>query len=140
MVRKLATLHEAWDPQRFPYVKDLEHHYESWLRERAADARSLLLVAEKPDKQIIGVAIATVETNLPIYSLREYGLLHDVWVEEDYRHEGVARQLTMLVIERFKAMGVKQVRLETAALNDIARDLFVSCGFRLSTVEMHLDL
>jgi ribosomal protein S18 acetylase RimI-like enzyme len=48
--------------------------------------------------------------------------------------------MTMLAIERFRAMGATQVRLETAAANDPARKLFESCGFRSATIEMLLEL
>jgi RimJ/RimL family protein N-acetyltransferase len=43
-------------------------------------------------------------------------------------------------IEYFKLMEVKQIRLDTAAANDAARRLFDSCGFRLSTTEMLIEL
>jgi ribosomal protein S18 acetylase RimI-like enzyme len=61
-------------------------------------------------------------------------------VEEEYRHEGIARQMVMLAVERFKATGARQVRLDTAAPNEAARKLFASCGFRPSTTEMLLEL
>ena len=35
---------------------------------------------------------------------------------------------------------IKQIRLETAAANEAARALFRSCGFRVSTVEMTLEI
>jgi ribosomal protein S18 acetylase RimI-like enzyme len=48
--------------------------------------------------------------------------------------------MTMLAIEKFREMGVKQIRLDTAAKNDAARALFASCGFRASTTEMLLEM
>ena len=66
--------------------------------------------------------------------------MHDVWVEEDYRHEGIGRQMAMLAIERFRDIGVTQVRLETAAANEPARKLFASCGFRIASNEMMVEL
>jgi ribosomal protein S18 acetylase RimI-like enzyme len=63
-----------------------------------------------------------------------------VWVEEDYRHEGLARQMTMLALEKFRAIGVGQIRLETAAANEAARSLFASCGFRAASTEMLAEI
>lgn len=140
MVGKLARLHESWDPQRYPYLADIEQRYDRWLRARAADARSVFLVAELPGGRIIGFAVATIDSNIPIYRVTEYAFLHDLWIEDDYRNEGTARQMTMLLIERFKQMNVKQIRLETAFANEAARALFESCGFRTSSIEMLLDL
>jgi ribosomal protein S18 acetylase RimI-like enzyme len=47
--------------------------------------------------------------------------------------------MTMLAIERFQSMGIRQIRLEIAHANEAARALFASCGFRASAVEMLLD-
>ena len=84
--------------------------------------------------------IGTVEKELPIYRLAEFGFIHDLWVEEDYRHEGVARQLTTLAIEKFRDIGVAQVRLDTVAANESARALFAATGFRPSVVEMLIEI
>ena len=79
-------------------------------------------------------------SEIPIYRIEKFGFIHDLWVEPEYRHEGIGRQMTMLVIEKFREMGAPQIRLDTAAKNDAARALFASCGFRESTREMLLEL
>jgi ribosomal protein S18 acetylase RimI-like enzyme len=139
MVGKLATLHENWDPQRFDYRADVEKMYSGWLRARAVDDRSVFLVAEREGK-IVAFLIATIDETIPIYRLQEIGFVHDVWVEPEYRHEGIGRQIAMLAIEKFREKGVKQIRLETAIANEAARSLFKSCGFRVSSIEMLCDI
>jgi ribosomal protein S18 acetylase RimI-like enzyme len=145
MVDKLAAVHERWDAARYDYTSNVGDMYARWLTARAADSKSVFLVAEH-ERMIadvpflIGFIVGTVEKPIPIYRIDSFGFIHDLWVEEEYRHEGVGRQMTMLAIERFGAMGVKQVRLETAAANDAARKLFESCGFRTATVEMLVEL
>ena len=140
MVQRLADLHQAWDPRRYLYVTNVVAMYDRWLRSRAADPRSVFLVAEASPEKLAGFCVAMVEGEIPIYRREEIGFLHDLWVEEDYRHEGVGRQIVMLMLERFNEMGIKQVRLETAATNEAARALFRSCGFRVSTVEMMIEI
>lgn len=139
MVTKIAALHEAWDPAKYGYKPNVSEMYRSWLTSRATDPRSVFLVAEREDR-LIAFLIATVEHEIPIYRLNEFGFIHDLWVEPEYRNEGSARQMTMLAIEKFRELGVKQVRLDTHAKNDIARALFASCGFRPSVTEMLLEL
>ncbi len=140
MVQRLADLHQSWDARRYPYLPEIGRRYDRWLRTRAADPRSVFLVAEAESGKLAGFCVGTVEREIPVYRTEELGFLHDLWVEEDYRHEGVARQLTMLLVERFREVGVTQIRLETAAANEAARSLFSSCGFRVSTVEMMLEI
>jgi ribosomal protein S18 acetylase RimI-like enzyme len=113
--------------------------YDEWLKRLTKNPRGVFLVAESPGK-IVGFVVGTAEKEIPIYRLEEFGFLHDLWVEEEYRHEGIGRQLVMLAVEKFKQMGMKQVRLDTAAPNEGARKLFEACGFRVSVVEMLIEL
>jgi ribosomal protein S18 acetylase RimI-like enzyme len=145
MVEKLAALHEQWDPARYDYKPRPSEMYRRWLTSRATDERSVFLVADHDRiladvPFLVAFLIGTVESNIPIYRTPQYGFVHDLWVEEDYRHEGIGRQMTMLAIERFREIGVTQVRLETAAANEPARRLFASCGFRVATNEMMVEL
>lgn len=136
MVRKLCELHRGWDRAKYDFVEGIEEMYRSWLTQRAGDGRAVFLVAEREGVGPVAFLIGTVEREIPIYRLKEYGFIHDLWVEEEYRHEGIARQMVMRAVERFIEIGVTQVRLDTAAANDVARKLFESCGFRPSVVEM----
>lgn len=145
MVQALADLHERWDLSRFPYLPEIGQRYARWLRERASDPRSVFLVAEREadataGSRLVGFVVATIEPTIPIYRVREVGFIHDLYVSPDYRNEGIARQLVMRLVERFRELGVVQVRLETAMPNDAARKLFESCGFRPSCVEMMVEL
>jgi ribosomal protein S18 acetylase RimI-like enzyme len=139
MVAAIAALHEAWDPAKFGYKPHPEAMYRGWLTARAGDPRSVFLVADR-DQKLVGFLISTVESEIPIYRLDEYGFIHDIWVDPNYRNEGIARQLVMLAIEKFRDLGMKQVRGDTAAINEPARGLLKSCGMRPSTTEMLIEL
>jgi GNAT superfamily N-acetyltransferase len=139
MVAKECALHEAWDAAKFGYRDQPQEMYRGWLKSRATDPRSVFLVGQREDR-LIAFLVGTVEAEIPVYRLKEFGFIHDLWVEPDYRHEGVGRQLVMLAIEKFREMGVKQVRGDTAAANDPARQLLRSCGMRPSTTEMLIEL
>lgn len=152
MVAAVCALHESWDDAKYGFVPNVEQRYQKWLiaqtnsdalRGLPLRARSIFLVAEDQAasrEQLVAFLVATVEREIPIYRLQKFGFIHDLWVEPEYRHAGIARQMVSLTIEHFKLMGVKQIRLDTAAANDAARRLFNSCGFRLSTMEMLIKL
>lgn len=145
MVAKICALHQSWDPAKYGFGDQPAERYRTWLAARANDPRSVFLVAqrEQTDAQpaiLAGFIIGTVESEIPIYRIREFGFLHDLWVEESYRHEGIGRQLVMRAVERFARIGVPQVRLDTAAANEPARGLFRACGFRVDTMEMLLEM
>lgn len=146
MVARTCALHEQWDPAKYGFRENPAEMYRRWLTSRTTDPRSVFLVAERSDAMLqdvpflVGFLIGTVEREIPIYRLEEYGFIHDLWVGTTYRNEGIGRQMVMLAIERFREIGVEQIRLDTAAPNDVARNLFASCGFRPSTQEMLLEL
>jgi ribosomal protein S18 acetylase RimI-like enzyme len=139
MVAKIAALHESWDSAKFGYKDHPEEMYRGWLKGRITDPRSVFLVARR-EGRAVAFLVGTVESEIPIYRLKEFGFIHDIWVDEQYRNEGVARQMVMLAIEKFRAMGMLQVRGDTAAANEPARGLLKSCGMRPSTTEMLIEL
>jgi ribosomal protein S18 acetylase RimI-like enzyme len=139
MVASICALHQEWDAARFRTVDHPERMYDGWLRERAADGRSVFLVAER-EGRIVAYVVCTIEPEIPIYWTPACGWVHDLWVDPQYRNEGLARQMTLHVIERFKQLGVTQLRLQTAAANDASRKLFQSCGFRVATIEMLMEI
>ena len=135
MVERIGALHESWDAARYGKLADFPERYRGWMISQTTSPSSVFLVAER-EGRLVAFLIATTEREIPIYRLDRYGFIHDLWVEETYRHEGVARQMVMLAIERFKQIGVRQIRLDTAGPNEAARKLFASCGFRTSTISM----
>jgi ribosomal protein S18 acetylase RimI-like enzyme len=142
MVRKIADMHERLDPAKYGFRSDAGEMYRGWLASKINDPRSVFLVADAGGipSTLAGFLIGTVEREIPIYRLEEMGFIHDIWVESDYRNEGIGRQLVTLAVERFKEIGVHQVRCDTAWANEAARGLFKSCGFRPSIVEMLIEI
>jgi len=142
LIEKISDFHKSLDGDRYNFLPNQGQLYEAWLSELLTDTRHLCLVAEadasasKNSPQLVAYLIATLESEIPIYYLKEYGYIHDLWVEESHRHQGIARQMTLQTVEHFRHLGVQQIRLNTIVGNDAALKLYHSCGFRASTVEM----
>lgn len=136
LVRAICDLHHAMDPQRFTFRPNILEMYAKWLPERARDPRSVFFVAEAEGGAIVGHVVGTIEPEVPIYWTPESGWIHDLFVLPECRGRGVARALVNAAVDRFRALGVQRIRLETAAPNHEARALFASCGFRPGTTEM----
>jgi GNAT superfamily N-acetyltransferase len=137
MVRSICDLHQSRDPDRFRVLPDVLARYASWLPERAADPRSVFVVAQSPASRVLlGFAVCTIEPEVPIFWVPECGWIHDLWVEPPARRSGVARGMIEFIAERFTQLGVLQIRLHTASFNEGARALFARAGFRPCVVEM----
>ncbi|MCE2967574.1 MAG: GNAT family N-acetyltransferase [Phycisphaerales bacterium] len=153
MVAAICALHESWDPARYAARGDVVEMYARWLPERAQDPRSVFLVGHErtdragvtdadagPRPGLLGFLIASVERAIPIYRVAEFGFVHDLWVEPAARGRGLGEMLARAAIDRFRRIGVAQVRLETSLANDGARRLFERAGFRVATIDMLLEL
>lgn len=140
MVAKLCDLHQAWDAAKYGFTTNPAQRYQSWMARQATSDRSVFLVAEAENNHLVAFLIATIEQEIPIYRLKEFGFIHDLWVEPEYRKVGVARQLVEQALQQFQQMGIQQVRLNTAVENEAARQLFQACGFQSSEIEMLREL
>lgn len=140
MVRALCDLHAAADPDRFQVRPDVLDRYAAWLPARASDTRSVFLVAQRDDATLAAFTVGTIEPEVPIFWIPECGWIHDLWVEPPDRRHGLASRMTDAAVERFRALGVAQVRLHTASFNAAAGALFESAGFRPCVREFILPL
>lgn len=144
LVRKIAGLFQTVDPEKYATEGDVGERYRGWLSGLVKAGRSVILVADAAGQgqppAVVGMLIGTIDREIPIYRLKEYGFINDLWVDEAYRNEGVARQLVTEAIERFTRLRVEQIRLDVLTGNEPARKLFETCGFRPAVVEMLLPL
>lgn len=146
MVAKVCALHESWDAAKYGFLPNPDLRYERWLSKLSTDEQSVFLVAEseatatQQPATLVAFLVATIEREIPLYRLGEFAFIHDIWVEPEYRQAGIAKAMLMQTINSFGQRGIKQIRLDTALANEAARRLFASCGFRLSTMEMLIEL
>src|SRR5690349_20647402 len=101
MVRKNRAMDQPLDPAKYTFRSDPGDMYRSWLVGQSKRKGAVFLVADAGEK-LAGFLVATVVDEIPIYQVEKVGFIHDVWVEEDYRHEGIARQIVTLCVERFR--------------------------------------
>jgi ribosomal protein S18 acetylase RimI-like enzyme len=139
MVKAICAYHESLDADKFGFLPDVVQRYERWLPQRATEPHSVLLIAEV-DTVPAGFLVGEVLDEIPIYRITRYGFIHDFWVEPAFRRRGIGRMLVQDAVERFAAMGIAQVRGDTAEANPEARSTLEKLGFRPSTREMLLML
>lgn len=137
MVQAVCDFHLALEPARYDFVPDIAARYASWLPNRAIDVASVFLVAEEEDRsRLLGFIVGEVLDEIPIFSITKYGFIHDLWVEPRARGRGIGGRLVAEAVARFEAMGVSQVRGDTAAGNERARALVARLGFAPTTVQV----
>jgi len=139
MVQAVCDYHQTLDPNRFGFRPDVIARYATWLPQRASDSNSVLLLAQAGEAAA-GFLVGEVLDEIPIYRIKQYGFIHDLWVEPHFRRNGLGRALIAESVRRFAAMGVQQVRGDTAEANPPARAMFSQLGFVTSTRQVLLSI
>src|SRR5438552_8741951 len=112
MVAKICALHESWDAAKYGFRENVVQMYRGWLTSRARDSQSVFLVAQREQSisseprahQLAGFVVGAREREIPIYRIERFGFIHDLWVEPEFRNEGIRRQLAMVAIEKLRQM------------------------------------
>lgn len=135
MVQSVCDFHRRLEPHRYDFLPDIAQRYATWLPRRAADPQSVFLIAEL-EGVTSGFLVGEVLDEIPIFTIKRYGFIHDLWVEPRARRHGLGRMLVSEAVARFRSMGVTQVRGDTAAANNNARTLVAGLGFVPTTVQV----
>ncbi len=137
--------HEGYWPLRWKTRPGIREGYLRWLTKRIDEPRMLILAAKiDGDKGgnpiVVGTLLATIETEIPIYTYTEYAFIHDMAVAQEYRLLGIAKALLAHTRDWTRQMGLNQLRLMVAEQNQEARIAFDHFGFRQTYQEMVLAI
>ncbi len=135
LAARLVREHHAMDPDRFFTFDHIEEGYAAYLGGELRKKRSLVLVAVDSEG-ILGYAFGRIEPRDWIALRETCGFLHDLYVDERARHQGVGTRLVEETVKRLDALGAPRVILSTAAQNTNAHRLFQRVGFRTTMLEM----
>jgi ribosomal protein S18 acetylase RimI-like enzyme len=68
------------------------------------------------------------------------GFIPNLAIDEQLRGQGLGRRLIEHALHHFRHKGVRHVRIETLAHNEIGQHLYPSCGFREVARQIHYCL
>jgi ribosomal protein S18 acetylase RimI-like enzyme len=134
---ELAGFHANLDPAFTPSAQ--------WPREYGAYLRTLmtrddaLAVIAKEGPEIIGYAIGRITALPSFFEHRFRGYIHDVYVREAHRRQGVGRRMVEEILDWLRGRGVTMVELTVAANND-ATQFWERLGFQTYMYQMKIDL
>jgi ribosomal protein S18 acetylase RimI-like enzyme len=135
---ELVRMHNAQDPSRFFLPERVVEGYTQWLAREAKREGAVVLVACL-DGALVGYAYGALEPRDWNLLLAEHGAIHDVYVKETSRTQGVGRRLMRDMIAELEARGAERIVLSTMVGNQRAQRLFSSLGFRPTLLEMTRD-
>jgi GNAT superfamily N-acetyltransferase len=138
---RLVRMHHDYDPARWMLVDGVEAGYEHFFANQLEHPGTIILVAEVQESgEIVGYSYASLEErNWP--ELRDAcGRLHDVFIAEHARRQGLARAMLRESLRRLTALGAPLAVATSAWQNETSQLLLRSMGFRPAVVELAKDL
>lgn len=88
------------------------------------------------DDTAIGIIWLRAELDRPIRS----GFIFDVEIKEEFRGKGYGKQAMLLVEEKARELGLRRIGLHVFAYNTVARKLYESIGYEVSSLNMLKEL
>jgi ribosomal protein S18 acetylase RimI-like enzyme len=132
---RLARMHHDTDPERFFLPERVVEGYAWWFERVLADAEAVLLVAET-EGALAGYAYGGLEERDWNLLLDEHGAIHDIYVADDRRRQGVGQALLVAIVAELERLGAERIVLATMPTNVPAQKLFARHGFRVTFLEM----
>lgn len=135
---EIVRYHHSVDPTRFFLPADVEQGYAWWLRQEIERAEAVVMIAER-EGVVVGYCYGALEDRDWSVLLDAHGAVHDIYVVESERRNGVARALIRAVITKLEELGANIIVLSAMVQNEPAQRLAASFGFRPTMLEMTLN-
>jgi ribosomal protein S18 acetylase RimI-like enzyme len=136
---QLVRQHHGFDAQRFMLIPNVEAGYAHFFATELSNPDVLIFAAEQAGS-VVGYAYARLEARDWNALLDACGVLHDIFVGDGVRRQGVARRLVDAVRVGLSGKGAPRLLLHTASKNLGARQFFAAIGFRETMVELTAEL
>ena len=68
------------------------------------------------------------------------GFIFDVEIKEEFRGKGYGRQIMLLIEEKARELGLKSIGLHVFGYNTVAKKLYESVGYEVSSLNMSKKL
>ncbi len=106
-------------------------------KEVKKDCYGVRITVTENDKEIGRVWLYVLHNNL---HKEPYGLLEDVFVEEEHRSKGVGKKLVQEAMEEAKKIGCYKLIANTRSSKEVVCAWYEKMGFNKHGVEFRIDL
>jgi ribosomal protein S18 acetylase RimI-like enzyme len=81
-------------------------------------------------------AVGMVWMRVDLKSPTKSGFIFELYVDEKFRGRGYGKQAMLLIEEKAREFGLKSMGLHVFAVNAVARNLYESVGYEVSSLNM----
>lgn len=119
--------------------QDVEYPYtESGIGYLKGCIQDGIALAAKDEDRVIGFLTGGIEDAMPFKTYRQHGHIHNLFILQEYRGQGIGNRLVRRFIQRCAENDVYRIVTDS---DDIAalRQFYTSLGFRVTGVEYEMD-
>lgn len=136
---ELQDLEREWSNDRAPGPEMAADHID-YLLDLAQQSEGQAFVA-KLDDQLVGFLILIIESSDEgdvhlVDPYRQYGVVTDLYVAEEARHQGVGGHLINAAEEHVRQAGLSRLLITTLTKNQVAQKAYARLGYESYSVTM----
>ena len=120
--------HESIDP-RLKVREGAEEGFRRFLSRIAAAQADVIVLVADAEGEIVGFLIGMVRERTSVFIRSRHGYITDIYVDPEFRRQGVGRKLVKAAEEWFTSQGLDHVRLQVSAANEAGLAFWRSVGF-----------
>jgi ribosomal protein S18 acetylase RimI-like enzyme len=139
MTCKLRDYHYRLDPV-YKNGQLYRSYAKKYLLKDLKSKKSQILLAEGPDKKIIGFCLARIRPPFEEYRPKLVGFIYDIFLVPEYRRQRIGQALIAHQIFWFRKRRLGYVELYMDAQNRVGRGAWMKYGFRPILHKMRLGL
>ena len=120
----------------YELAEGAQEHWGDYAMSKFEDKSAQLFVAVDQEV-VVAYAGAVVRDFPPVYTLKKYGLIEEIFVSGDYRRKGIARQLFEAAEEWLLSNDVERIEVSIDSANDASQGFFRDLGFQDHVVRLN---
>jgi len=128
---EFMDFHSALD-QDYVRSPDAVEKWTAYISEKIADEKFQIIVAVDQGN-LVGHLVATIRDYPPVFTIKNFGFIQEIAVNENYRRQGVARRLYAAAEEWLRSVGVSRIQTNVDSLNQASRSFWKVVGFEPHT-------
>lgn len=113
--------------------------YEKFISDNIQSENGVVFVAEE-NGQIVGYSLGLIKDEIPIFQMKRYGYISDLYVEREFRGKGVASKLKDEMFSWFKNKGIEYASVGFYADNPMAHEVYKKWGFFDYKIEARIKI
>jgi ribosomal protein S18 acetylase RimI-like enzyme len=113
-----------------PLKQDVSEQVSTWLSNLIENDNALIIIADDQGGKPLGGILGLVQLAANDFvDITVYGLIQMVWVDKDYRGQGIASSLVTYMEDTFKSLNIPYCEIQYSASNNEAKAFWVKTGY-----------